>query len=98
MVYNLRDKDKESTESSAVEEEVPNDPPNQEETGSEEGDIPANMDADLEEYLKNRGVCSSTMDALKARSHSALRLNHGRNPSKSGLPWYIRCCSRWCRV
>ena len=68
MVYNLRDKDKESTESSAVEEEVPNEPPNrppnQEETGSEEGDIPANMDADLEEYLKNRGVCSSTMDAL----------------------------------
>ena len=64
MVYNLRDKDKESTESSAVEEEVPNEPPNQEETGSEEGDIPANMDADLEQYLKNRGVCSSTMDAL----------------------------------
>ena len=44
MVYNLRDKDKESTESSAVEEEVPNEPPNQEETSSEEGDIPANMD------------------------------------------------------
>ena len=47
-----------------MEEEVPNEPPNQEETGSEEGDIPANMDADLEQYLKNRGVCSSTMDAL----------------------------------
>ena len=35
---------------------------------------------------------------LKARSHSALRLNHGQNPSKSGLPWSRRCCSHWCRV
>ena len=35
---------------------------------------------------------------VKARSHSALRLNHGQNPSKSGLPWSRRCCSRWCRV
>ena len=35
---------------------------------------------------------------LKARSHSALRLDHGQNPSKSGLPWSRRCCSRWCRV
>ena len=36
--------------------------------------------------------------ALKALSHSALRLNHGQNPSKRGLPWSRRCCSRWCRV
>ena len=35
---------------------------------------------------------------LKARSYSALRLHHGQNPSKSGLPWSRRCCSRWCRV
>ena len=35
---------------------------------------------------------------LKARSHSALRLDHGQNPSKSCLPWSRRCCSRWCRV
>ena len=35
---------------------------------------------------------------IKARSHSALRLDHGQNPSKSGLPWSRRCCSRWCRV
>ena len=35
---------------------------------------------------------------LKARSHSALRLNHGQNPSKSDLPWSRRCCSRWYRV
>ena len=35
---------------------------------------------------------------LKARLHSALPLNHGQNPSKSGLPWSRRCCSRWCRV
>ena len=34
---------------------------------------------------------------LKARSHSTLRLNHGHNPSKSGLLWSRRCCSRWCR-
>ena len=37
-------------------------------------------------------------DCLNARSHSALRLNHGQNPSKSGLPWSRRCCSLWCRV
>ena len=35
---------------------------------------------------------------IKARSHRALRLDHGQNPSKSGLPWSRRCCSCCCRV
>ena len=35
---------------------------------------------------------------IKARSHSDLRLNHGKKTSKSGLPWSRRCCSSWCRV
>ena len=35
---------------------------------------------------------------VKARSHSALRLNYGQNLSKSDLLWSRRCCSRWCRV
>ena len=60
MVYNLRDKDKESTESSAM-EEAPNEPPNQEQMSGEEGvtatDNPAdNMDPELEQYLKGRGM------------------------------------------
>ena len=38
------------------------------------------------------------LTSVKARSHSALRLNHGQNPSKSGLLWSRRCCSRWCWV
>ena len=35
---------------------------------------------------------------IKARSQSAVRLDHGQNPSKCGLLWNRRCCSRWCRV
>ena len=35
---------------------------------------------------------------LKAQSHSALRLNHGQNLSKNGLPWSRQCCLRWCQV
>ena len=53
-------------------------------------------------HRETHGCVVSTVatDALmlKARSHSALRLNHGQNPSKSDLPWGRRCCSRWCRV
>jgi hypothetical protein len=36
--------------------------------------------------------------SIKPRLHSALRLDHDQNPSKSNLPWRRRCCSRWCRV
>jgi len=43
-------------------------------------------------------VWSALWLALKARSHSDLRLNHGKKPSKSGLPWSRQCCSSWCRV
>ena len=43
-------------------------------------------------------LCIHISLSLKARSHSALQFDHGQNPSKSGLPWSRRCCSRWCRV
>ena len=50
-------------------EETPNKPPNQEQTSGEEGvtaaDNPAdNMNSELEQYLKGRGVCYSTIYIL----------------------------------